>query len=244
MNNRQPDYKRAFEQDDFKGYFVWTSEFTEKLNCNYLYHACHEEELRDYLESNKLELRSKWSLMLPEHGECKVPGVWTGLNYYTRGNQYGPLLISFPLSVLNGRNFMVFRRNNPEDRRRYFFVQYEARIPVYSYNEQQWKSVKPENYFSLRNDDTLWMKESAIYDIVLTRPLSLRKSELCAVTHPRCISGKCSGLSDTAGKRILKEIAKNEFSNWLLESKEYKRILKQFSILDGIKFELFDPESI
>lgn len=242
MSEQLPDYQRPFEQEDFRGYFTWTDELTEKINSNSLYHACHEEELNAYLIKNRLELRSKWALKLPEHGICEVPGVWTGLNYFNNGNQYGPLLISFPLSVLNNRHFMVFRRGSSEDRKRYFFVQYEARIPIYSCNKKAWRLVNPETYFSKNENGSLNMKRSAIYDIVLTQSLSLKKSEMRPINHPKCIPGKCGGMIEAGGRNILREIAKSEFKKWLLSTKEYEHVIKKFPVLDGVKFELFDPE--
>lgn len=126
MSTQLPEYQRPFEQSDFRGYFEWTPELTSKLSGINLHHACHEDELKKFLKHNCLTLKSNWSLKLPEHGECKIPGVWTGLNYYNDGNKYGPLLIIFPLTVLNNCNFMVFRRKDADSRKRYFFVQYEA----------------------------------------------------------------------------------------------------------------------
>lgn len=241
MSETLPEYQRPFEQSDFRGYFTWTSKLTSQLRNNQLYHACHEDELQAYLKRNRLELRSKWSLKLPVHGTCDVPGVWTGLNYFHNGNHYGPLLISFPLSKLNGANFMVFRRRSADSRRRYFFVEYEARIPIYSYDENQWREVDPCSYF-YEDDNKLSMRPGAIYDIVLTEPISLKNSEIRPVNHPYCISGKCRGMGESQGRKILREIAKNEFQDWLRVNDEYKGLLKRFPVLDGEEFELFDPD--
>jgi hypothetical protein len=139
-----PDYKRAFDQPDFRGYFKWTLNLSRAFGGS-LYHACHKDELIEILDNGQLDLRSTWSLNLPNHGKWSPPGVWVGLNYFqARGNFYGPLLFKFPMSVLNGRHFMVFRRTG--DRHRIFFIQYEARIPIYSFDKNLWRQVDPEHY--------------------------------------------------------------------------------------------------
>jgi hypothetical protein len=118
----EPEYKRPFSPQDFRGYFTWDRDLSNHLSGS-LYHACHQGELLRILRHEQLALRSKWSITLPEHGTCDVPGVWTGLNYFHAGNRYGPFVIEFPISVLNSRGFMAFRRKDT-DRNRYFFVQY------------------------------------------------------------------------------------------------------------------------
>jgi hypothetical protein len=241
MSEQLPDYQRPFAQEDFRGYFTWTADLTSQLRNERLYHACHEEELQGYLKKKRLELKSKWSLELPVHGMCHVPGVWTGLNYFHNGNNYGPLLISFPLSKLNGANFMVFRRRSAGSRRRYFFVEYEARIPIYSYDNNQWREVDPCSYF-YEEDGKLSKRLGAIYDIVLTESISLKDCEIRPVNHPFCISGKCSGNGERQGRKLLRDIAKKEFSEWLRVNDEYHGLLKRFPVLDGEEFELFDPK--
>ncbi|MCH8292872.1 tetratricopeptide repeat protein [Candidatus Poribacteria bacterium] len=172
-----------------------------------MYHACHREELETILGDQELKLLSEWSLKLPKHGLWDAPGIWTGLNYFHSGNYYGPFLISLPLAVLNGRHFMVFRREG-DDRNRYFFVQYEARIPIYSFEKTLWRSVKPTSYFQ-SVDDGYAMKPGAIYDIVLTEPMGIDDVKIEAVKHPYCISKQCSGLTRSDGQEILQEIAED-----------------------------------
>ncbi|MCK5602773.1 hypothetical protein KAR91_12910 [Candidatus Pacearchaeota archaeon] len=235
------DYKRAFEQGDFRGYFRWSQKLTSRLG-DQLYHACHEDELKTILDEGELGLQSKWSLKLPNHGKCSAPGTWVGLNYFNNGNYYGPFLLSFPLKVLNGRNFMVFRRQSG-DRKRYFFVQYEARIPVYSFEKNLWRVVRPGSYFN-NDDGKLAKKPGAIYDIVITQPMTLEHVSIKAVGHPKCISGKCTGTRIVQSRKRLAKIAVGEFRYWLSDNEEYKKLYKRFSILDGEKIELFDPEWI
>ena len=135
----EPNCKRAFDASDFRGYFTWSHSLSKELGGN-LYHACHEKELRAVLADQSLGLRSDWSLNLPGRGPWKAPGVWCGLNYFHRVNRYGPFLIEFPISVLNGRTFMLFRRSG-DDRRRYFLVQYEAKIPIYEFKGELWREA-------------------------------------------------------------------------------------------------------
>ncbi len=235
---KTPDYKKPFKQSDFRGYCRWSNKLSSLLG-GHLYHACHREELETILGDQELKLRSQWSLKLPKHGLWDAPGIWTGLNYFHRGNYYGPFLISLPLAVLNGRHFMVFRREG-DDRNRYFFVQYEARIPIYSFEKTLWRSVKPTSYFQ-SVDDGYAMKPGAIYDIVLTEPMGIDDVKIEAVEHPYCISKQCSGLTRSDGQEILQEIAKEEFFNWLKGNRGYARLFNRFPDLDGIEVELFDP---
>jgi hypothetical protein len=236
----EPEYKRAFEQRDFRGYFKWTRKLTSRLGGS-LYHACHKQSLRSILQNGELGLRSKWSLKLPNYGEWSAPGTWVGLNYFQNGNYYGPFLLEFPLCVLNDRHFMVFRRKG-SDRYRYFFIQYEAQIPVYSFGKNRWRNVKPVAYFQNTNGQELTMKPGAIYDIVITRPITLDCVSISAVNHPRCVSGNCNGTTFSRNRRHLANVALDQCYSWLSASKEYRKVLKRFPVLDGEKVKLFKPK--
>jgi hypothetical protein len=207
-----------------------------KLSCD-LHHACHKEELEDIIEDEELGLRSKWSLKLPAHGLYSVPGSWTGLNYYKNGNNYGPLLVTFPLSVLNGKSFMVFRRIG-SDRHRHFFVQYEAKIPVYSFGKKLWRKVEPKKYFNKSGNGLFTLKRGAIYDIIITEPISTRNTTIKGVGHPHCIPEKCNGMTSSISKKIVKRLAKKYFKQNLKESRFYERFIKQFPKLEGEKIKL------
>ena len=87
------------------------------------------------------------------------------------------------------------------------------------------------------------MKPGAIYDIVVTQPLSLKEVSIDAVDHPNCISGECSGIDRNRGKGILVSIAKNEIYYWLSENAEYRALFRRFGVLDGTRIKLFDPEN-
>ncbi len=197
-----------------------------------LYHACHSDELIDILDDECLDLRSKWSLKLPAHGLYSVPGSWTGLNYFSRGNNYGPFLIRFPLSVLNGKSFMVFRRKG-SDRHRHFFVQYEAKIPVYSFGKKLWRTVNPGYYFNKSDDGLLTLKRGAIYDIIITEPLSIRTATIEGVYHPQCVPGKCGGMTLSESTKLVRKLARKRFKEYLRESRFYERLIKQFPDLEG-----------
>ena len=236
----EPDYKRPFEQSDFRGYFKWTQTLTDRLG-GVLYHACHDDGLRNILKNNELGLRSKWSLRLPKYGEWSAPGTWVGLNYFSKGNYYGPFVLEFPLRVLNDRHFMVFRRQG-DDRHRYFFVQYEARIPVYSFDKQVWRNVNPAAYFQGVKGAGLSRKPRAIYDTVITQPLSLKGVSVNAVNHPRCVAEACTGIRLSRSRLKLANIAIDEFYEWLSENEEYKTLFRRFNVLNGHHVELFDPD--
>ena len=245
----EPDYKRPFDQEDFRGYFRWSQKLTHRLGCS-LYHACHEEDLREILDDGELGLRSKWSLRLPKHGPWDAPGSWTGLNYFHAGNHYGPLLIEFPLSVLDGRNFMAFRRVGT--RQRYFFVQYEARIPVYSFEPpaskgkkpkvQTWRKVNVDTYFD-EHKNSLSMRTGAIYDIVITQPIPLVGCTITGVDHPSCIPGKCKGSKRKKNRELASKIAVEQFQTWMRESTAYRSFLDRFPDVEGASIELDDPDA-
>jgi hypothetical protein len=234
---KEPSYKRPFSPRDFRGYFTWSKVLTESLSAN-LYHACHRKELEGILKKGALQLRSKWSIRLPEHGLCEVPGVWTGLNYFTGGNRYGPFLIEFPLHVLNGRRFMAFRRED-SDRNRYFFVQYEAQIPIFSFKGEVWRRVRARAYFHKYKQGRYCRKPGAIYDIVLTQMVPFRHARsVKAVSHPSCIPGKCSGLCLRHAREQLIDIAVDEFASRLEENGILRQMIRKFPDLEGETVEV------
>ncbi len=206
-----------------------------------LYHACHADELREILEDGELGLRSEWALELPEHGTWSAPGSWTGLNYFHQGNRYGPLLLSFPLNVLNRRNFMVFRRVS--DRSRYFFIQYEARIPIYSFKKKLWRNVKPQSYF-LHRKNSLSMAPGAIYEIVVTEPIGLDGITIKGVKHSSCISRKCGGLKASESRRIAQSIALERLHSWMKLSGRYEEFLEAFPDVVGESVDLDLPDDL
>ena len=66
------------------------------------------------------------------------------------------------------------------------------------------------------------MKPGAIYDIVLTQPADLNDTEIESVNHPWCIYEKCEGMNRNDGRKVLREIAINEFYYWLSEDQDYE----------------------
>lgn len=229
-----PDYKRPFNPADFRGYFKWTKEFSRKLDGEFLYHACHYSELTKIIGKNKLPLRSSWAIDLPEHGIVDVPGVWCGLNFFVSGNHYGPFLIKFPLSVLEGKQFIAFRRGGRLERHRYFFVQYDAMIPIYSFKGDVWRTVNAEAYFAKNNDNTLSKKIGGIYDIILTSQIPLDDSvSISAVDHDKCIAGKCSGARRVQSRKKLRELAMELVREELLQTDIIERAKHKFPDLEG-----------
>lgn len=234
-----PNYKRPFEPADFRGYFKWTEVLSRKLKNNFLYHACHEEELREILDRDELTLRSNWSINLPEHGLCEVPGVWCGLNSFVNGNYYGPFVIKFRLSVLQGKQFMVFRRGNQSERKRYFFVQYDAMIPIYSFKGDIWRRVNSEAYFDNDSDKILQLRKGAIYDIVLTSAISLKKAiSICGVKHDKCIPNKCGGTSSVKSRKTMRQIAKEIFKNDIVNAGIIDNLLEKYPDIEGESVEI------
>lgn len=231
----EPDYKKPFDVCDFRGYFKWTRKLTKELGCN-LYHACHEDELIDILDNDSLVLRSQWSLKLPSHGVCNVPGVWAGLNYFNSGNHYGPFLLEFPLSVLNGKSFIAFRRKT--GRLRYFFVQYESRIPIYSFKGKSWRTVDIKSYLDSSTKNGLTLKNKGIYDIVLTNEIPLNKVEITPVNHPQCIPSKCNGMNKSEARKALRKIALHHIRDEKIYDGIMKHYAKKFPDITGSILEL------
>lgn len=233
-----PDYKRPFSQEDFRGYFRWSKKFSKELGGK-LYHACHQDELEDIVMRETLGLRSQWSIELPNHGTWSAPGTWTGLNYFAAGNGYGPCLIEFPIEVLNGRHFMVYRRVG--ERHGYFFVQYEARIPIFSFGKDIWRQVEPRSYFAGSGKD-IGHKTGAIYDIVVTQPIPLANAVIDGVDHPYCIPGKCGGSRKRESRRLVDKIAKMDWKWYMENSRNFNKVMKRYPLLEGAEVELFNPE--
>lgn len=233
----EPEYMRPFDAADFRGYFTWDKTLTNLLGGE-LYHACHEEELEEIIETNQLVLRSTWALIHPEYGLWDSPGVWCGLNFFHNYNRYGPFLISFPLKVLNGRTFMVFRRT--KDRKRYFFVEYEAMIPIFKKNGKLWRKVKASKYFD-DNDGELVLKNQAIYDLVITRHIQLHDGNIKAVEHQKCIPKKCNGRAKYISQEKIHEIAKLEFKTIVNSSSEIQRIIEKYP---SFEFENISLDSL
>lgn len=231
---QQPAYKRPFEQADFRGYLTWTGAFAAKLGGS-LYHACHKEELDEILKGNELGLRSMWEIMLPGHQTAwKSPGVWCGLNNFGAwGNFYGPLQLSFPISVLNGRKFMVFRRRE-DNRERLFFVQHESPLPVFTFKDKgkllAKRVVVPEWYFD-KSAGECSLKAGTIYDLVLTTPIPLDECEIHEGNHPKCIPAKCGGSASMASRIDLKRAGKKQARRLIRQSDDIQQLLKRIPAL-------------
>lgn len=225
-----PDWQRPFANDDFRGFFTWKPSFTKKLGSS-LFHACHADEAQLFIDEKRLALRSSYSITHPSYGKCTAPCVWCGLNYYSNGNKYGPVLIGFPLEVLNGRTFMVFRRKG-EDRERHFFLQYEASIPIFTHRQNPNRRVKPAKYFDVEGDG-LSLKSKAIYDILLTQPISSEGATIEAIGHPTCLPKKCNGLTQLQSFELIKKLGQRELSVFFDSDPGFHAILSQFPDLMG-----------
>jgi hypothetical protein len=235
-----PAYQRPFGERDFRGYFRWTEKFSRRLG-SLLYHACHGDEMETVLNAGYLLLRSRWQLKLPLHGMWADKGVWCGLNKFgANGNYYGPCLFKLPITVLNGRQFMVFRRME-DNRMRVFFVEYESHIPVYSYKGQRWRVVNPGHYFE-KVGDAYSLTKSAIYDIVLTNPLPLGEYEVGWTHHPRCISGKCRGSNSHESWKTVKRVAREHARRVVATCPEVRVLLEHLPLLHGEEVTLDSPE--
>ncbi len=223
-----PAYKRPFEQKDFRGYFTWTDRLSDRLGGS-VYHACHWDELDTILDEDELGLRSTWEILLPGHGSAwTADGVWCGLNNFgALGNYYGPCLLSFPIAVLRGRHFMVFRRNDGRDR--VFFVQHESPLPVFSFRDKSGliskRFVNPGGYF----DETAgeyFLKRGTIYDLILTQPLPLDECEVHGTNHPHCIPSKCARSDPPTSRASVHRVGLKQARRIIRRSPKIQKLLK------------------
>ena len=224
-----PNWKRPFENEDFRGFFTWESELTARIG-GHFYHACHEAEAQQVLSESRLALRSTYSISHPSYGIRSAPCVWCGLNYFNTGNHYGPVLLKFPLKRLEGRTFMVFRRRDNRDR--YWFVQYEAGIPIFSRDDKPDRRVNPASYFS-EHGQHLRFKDHAIYELVITQPVTTKGITVEGVNHPKCIAGKCGGSNLTASRSVVDKLARKSAEAHLKADPAIKRLLRRFPNLKG-----------
>jgi len=132
---------------------------------------------------------------------------------------------------------MLFRREGG-GRNRYFFVQYEAKIPVYSFKDNSWQKVNPDYYFRESGDEKLTMQVGAIYDIILTEPISIKGATIQGVKHPKCIPGKCKGITIKKSREIVTKIAKRKFRERLKKTIVYQDFVSRFPDLEGEEIRL------
>jgi hypothetical protein len=188
-----------FVPKEFKGYFRWNSELSERYG-DPLYHACHEQELAVNLAAGCLLPRSDWEIEWPGLGVRKAQGVWAGLNdYYARSNHYGPCLITLPVTVLDGRSFLVFNRPTSPSRNVYTFVQHDSPFPIWLERMKDWKEVQAEVFFQ-RSGPRLYLRRQNDrkatqdgYRVLLTSPLPLAEASYQGVPHGWCAVEGCSG---------------------------------------------------
>jgi hypothetical protein len=181
-----------FIPEEFAGHFCWDARLSELLGGR-LYHGCHEKELATALAAGMLPLRSDWAVELPEFGTWTAKGVWAGLNdYFGRWNHFGPCLVTLPIKVLDGRQFLVFRRPSSDRRSVYTFVQHDSPLPDFLGTKEAWREVCLDKLFQVagaglkpRGDDG--------YRVVLTTPLPLTDATFRGVTHPPCAYEGCAG---------------------------------------------------
>ncbi|GAG39225.1 unnamed protein product, partial [marine sediment metagenome] len=85
-------------------------------------------------------------------------------------------------------------------------------------------------------------KPGAIYDIIITHPVSLHGVVIKGVNHPKCIPEKCDGVTETQAERMVQKVAKKEWKYQMGQSDEYKKMCERFPGLVGSKVSIFEPE--
>jgi hypothetical protein len=188
-----------FGPEEFEGHFRWDARLSKRLG-GLLYHGCHENDLADALEAKALPPRSDWAVELPEFGTWTAKGVWAGLNdYFGQSNRFGPCLVTLPVKVLEGHQFLVFRRPSSERRSVYTFVQHDSPLPVYLGSKERWREASLDKVFSRlkpRGDDG--------YHVLLTTPLPLTGAAVKGVQHPACGYEGCAGATAEQAAVIVK----------------------------------------
>jgi hypothetical protein len=187
---RGPD--APFIPKEFAGHFRWDTRLSARLG-GLLYHGCHESDLANALAENALPLRSDWAVELPEFGNWTAEGVWAGLNaYFGLWNYFGPCLVTLPVNVLNGHQFLVFRRPSSDRRSVYTFVQHDSPLPVYLGSKEVWREVCPDEFFQLAEAGLKHRSDDG-YRVVLTTSLPLKGASIQGVPHPQCEYEGCIG---------------------------------------------------
>ena len=230
-----PAYQRPFTATDFVGYFTWTKQTTELFSRKRIWHACHRKQLERFLLRGKLTLRSKCEFELPVIENWTVKSVWVGMRSYSDRNFYGPFQIQLPVSVLNGRRFAAFRREDEKDRQRLFLFQYEAEIPIFRFKKNPWRTVKPETLLKESDSDTVW-------ELVLTAAVSLAQARIRPTGHPHCISKRCGGSTTGTNRKVLDSVIQAEFQRRFTKCPEYLRFAELFPNAEGLTVTLPELE--
>ncbi len=94
-------------------------------------------------------------------------------------------------------------------------------------------------YFQKNNAKTLQLKESAIYDIVLTNHVSLDESvSISGVNHETCIPGKCDGKSIVDSRKFIIQIAKERLEKDICDTGLIKKAIKKYPDIEGETLEI------
>jgi hypothetical protein len=182
-----------------------------------------------------LFLPAACDLVLPVVGKWPVEGIWTGLNLYMDRNYYGPFQILFSLSVLNGRRFVVFQREDKGDRQRNFFFQYETDIPLFRSKENPWRPMNPKTLLNGSDAKTVW-------DLFLTQPLSLDKARIRPTEHPYCKKKICMGSTFDHNRKRLDAVIRDRFCRMVAKLPEYREFVGKFAVVEGLTVQLPDVD--
>jgi hypothetical protein len=130
---------------------------------------------------------------------------------------------------------MVFRRTRSRDR--FFFVQYEARIPIFTRDGKINRRVKMARYFREQGQQ-FCLKDKAIYVVVLTQPVALSGAVIEGVQHPACITGKCAGVKLRSAEAVVQRLGRKVLEHHLQSDAVVRRLLSRFPSLRGQNFRL------
>lgn len=192
------------------------------------HHACHEEDLRNYLRHGFIGMNSVITFDIPDHGTCPVNGIWFSSLEWER-NFFGPFVLSLSSWIFTGRTFMVFAEETPDRennmRTNYQFIQHDIGLPIYGISPEKWQECEINEVFDIEEipveyvdeevyDTCFCPKEFTSYYVVLTSPISTKGMELRVAEHPRCELRKCnSNISKDQAKESLLRILSEEKDN-------------------------------
>ena len=75
----------------------------------------------------------------------------------------------------------------------------------------------------------------------LNRYTLINRVVIEGVYHPKCISGKCNGVSQAQAEKQVQRVAKAEWKYQMGQSSEYRKTCERFPGLLGSKVTVFDP---
>ena len=204
------NYERSLDESESIGSFIMTSECLKQFKGISIYHSCHLEQAKGYIDKQRLNTWSSYELMRERGAIKSTPCVWMTLNSFIEYNYFGPIQFKLPIETMLHRKFIVFQRTDSSDKReRYFFVETERHSKYFTKH----RDFSIQNCFKKRDQNKLGMKRNALYYFLLSSAVPMRAPWIEANTHSYCKSKRCSGMNFERSHEEVKELARYEFKN-------------------------------